>query len=347
MVGAPHPRRSSGFYAVGVVNRRRHAPLFRQVAAINGIVLVVACLLTAVVLAPGDLGSVAPEEAAILVGALGAIAVLNLLVLRRAFAPLERLAALSRRVDPTRPGQRVPTTGPASEATELAHAFNEMLERLEDERRESSRRVLEGQEAERLRVAQELHDEVGQTLTAVLLQLGRIEKAVPDGLRDSVDEAQETARASLEDVRRIALELRPEALDDLGLACALQALTARMSDGTGVRVTCNGVRDLPPLAPDAELVLYRVAQEALTNVVRHSGSATAELRLQRASGQLTLAVRDDGCGLEPDTPDGTGMRGMRERANLVGARLEVGALPSGGTEVRLELPVSEDGRWGR
>jgi two-component system, NarL family, sensor histidine kinase UhpB len=120
-----------------------------------------------------------------------------------------------------------------------------------------------------------------------------------------------------------------------------------MSDGTGVRVTCSGVRDLPSLAPDAELVLYRVAQEALTNVVRHSGSATAELRMQRASGQLTLAVRDDGCGLEPDAPDGTGMRGMRERANLVGARLDVGALPQGGTEVRLELPVSEDGRWGR
>src|SRR3954470_848779 len=90
MVGAPHPRRSNAFYAVGVGNRRRHAPLFRQVAAINGIVLVVACLLTAVVLAPGDLGSVAPEEAAILVGALGAIAFLNLLVLRRAFAPLAR-----------------------------------------------------------------------------------------------------------------------------------------------------------------------------------------------------------------------------------------------------------------
>ena len=328
-------------------NRRRHAPLFRQVAAINGIVLVVACLLTALVLAPGDLGTVAPEEAAILVGALVAIAVLNLLVLRRAFAPLERLAALSRRVDPTRPGQRVPTTGPESEATELAHAFNDMLARLEDERRESSRRVLEGQESERLRVAQELHDEVGQTLTAVLLQLGRIEKAVPDGLRDSVGEAQETARASLEDVRRIALELRPEALDDLGLASALQALAVRMSDGTGVRVTCHGVRDLPALGPDAELVLYRVAQEALTNVVRHSGSATAELRLQRASDRLILAVRDHGRGLGVDTPDGTGMRGMRERANLVGAGLEVGASPQGGTEVRLDLPVSEDGRWQR
>jgi two-component system sensor histidine kinase UhpB len=114
-----------------------------------------------------------------------------------------------------------------------------------------------------------------------------------------------------------------------------------------VRVTCSGVRDLPPLSPDAELVLYRVAQEALTNVVRHSGSATAELRLQRASDLLTMAVRDDGCGLPPDTPDGTGMRGMRERANLVGAMLDAGAHPRGGTEVRLELPVSEDGRWGR
>jgi two-component system sensor histidine kinase UhpB len=323
-----------------VVTRRRHATLFRQVAAINGIVLVVACLLTAVVLAPDDLGSVAPEEAAILLGGLIAVAVLNLLVLRRAFVPLERLAALSRRVDPTRPGQRVPTTGPQSEATELAHAFNEMLTRLEDERRESSRRVLEGQEAERLRVAQELHDEVGQTLTAVLLQLGRVEKAVSDDLRPAVGEIQETARSSLEDVRRIALELRPEALDDLGLASALQALAGRISEGARVRVTCHGLRELPPLEPDAELVVYRVAQEAMTNAVRHSGSATVELRVQRASDGLRLAVVDEGRGLDPDAADGTGLRGMRERANLVGAHLVVGPRAQGGTEVRLELPWS-------
>lgn len=331
-----------------VRDRRRHAPLFRRVAAINGIVLVVACVLTAVVLAPHDLGAVAPEEAGILAGALIAVAILNLLVLRRAFIPLERLAALIRRVDPVRPGQRVSAAaGPRSEATELAAAFNDMLARLEAERRESSRRVLAGQEAERLRVAQELHDEVGQTLTAVLLQLGQIEKAVPEALRERVAETQETARASLDDVRRIALELRPEALDDLGLASALQALAGRLGERTGVRVSVRADRDLPALSPEAELVVYRVAQEALTNVVRHADSPTVEVRLERGPDRLTLRVLDDGRGIEPDTAEGTGLRGMHERANMVGADLRVGPRRPRGTEVRLDVPLAEDGPWWR
>jgi two-component system sensor histidine kinase UhpB len=347
MVGAPHPRSSSGSYAVGVVNRRRHAPLFRQVAAINGIVLVVACVLTAVVLAPGDLGSVAPEEAAILVGALGAIAVLNLLVLRRAFAPLERLAALSRRVDPTRPGQRVPTTGPASEATELAHAFNDMLERLEDERRESSRRVLEGQEAERLRVAQELHDEIGQNLTAALLQLARVRKRAGPELQEEVGAATETVRSNLDDLRRIAQRLRPQALDELGLTSALSQFSARLSAQAGLPIEAHLDSHLPALTREEELVIYRVAQEALTNVVRHAGATRSELALERGPDRLTLRVADDGHGIDSNGHASGGIRGMHERAALIHADLSVVRRDGGGTEVVLHVPLSPDGLWYR
>jgi two-component system sensor histidine kinase UhpB len=212
-----------------------------------------------------------------------------------------------------------------------------MLERLESERRESTRRVLDAQESERLRVSRELHDEVGQTLTAVLLQLGRIAKRAGPELAPELEEAQERARDTLEEVRRISRELRPEALDDLGLASALVALTERF----GLEVTRRLERELPPLDEEAELVIYRVAQEALTNVARHSGSASVELELASSNGTVTLRVLDEGRGI--DAEDGGGLRGMRERAVLVGAKLRVGRRAAGGTEVRLDVPLREGG----
>jgi two-component system sensor histidine kinase UhpB len=313
----------------------RYTPLFQRVAATNAIVLVAACIVTIVVVSPHKLSSFAVDEALVLLAALVLVAAINLSLLRRALGPLEALTALARRVDLTRPGQRVPVSPYQSEASELAATFNEMLERLESERRESTRRVLDAQESERLRVSRELHDEVGQTLTAVLLQLGRIAKRADPEFAGELDEAQEKARETLEEVRRISLELRPEALDDLGLASALVALSERF----GLDVTRRLERDLPQLDQEAELVIYRVAQEALTNVARHSGSERAALHLESSNGMVTLRVRDEGRGIDAD--DGGGLRGMRERAVLVGAQLNVGRRPSGGTEVRLDVPVRE------
>jgi two-component system, NarL family, sensor histidine kinase UhpB len=195
-------------------------------------------------------------------------------------------------------------------------------------------------------VARELHDEVGQSLTALLLQLDRAAKQAGAPLRDQVAEAQEAARSTLEDVRRIALELRPEALDDLGLISALEALCDRLAERTGLRVARRLARDFPALGEEAELVIYRVAQEALTNVVRHSGAATAQLRLDHRADMVTLVVVDEGRGLDPDA-DGGGLRGMRERAMLIGADLSVESRPAGGVAVRLEVPLQGDGLWSR
>ncbi len=315
-------------------------PLFQRVAATNALLLVAACLVTILVLSPRKLSSFAADEAGVLVGALALVAVVNLYLLRRVVGPLQQLTALAREVDVTRPGQRMPTPAPASEAGELALTFNEMLARLEEERRESTRLVLAAQEAERLRIAQELHDQVGQTLTAVLLQLSRIHARVPSGLRADVDEVQDAARASLEDVRRIAIELRPEALDDLGLPSALEALANGFAQRSGLRVIRRIKIDLPPVSPETELVIYRVAQEALTNVARHAGTDEAELTLNTDDGQLALTVSDRGCGLQDDQAEGAGMRGMRERATLIGAQLRIERDPSGdGTRLRLVIPV--------
>jgi two-component system sensor histidine kinase UhpB len=295
------------------------------------------------VLSPGKFHSFAASEAIVLGASLAAVVVINLVLLRRALGPLEALTALARRVDLTRPGQRVPVGRYQSEVTELATTFNEMLARLENERRDATRRVLAAQEGERLRIAQELHDEVGQTLTAVLLQLGRTARRADPELGTELLETQETARASLEEVRRISRELRPEALDDLGLSSALVALTERLSQNTGLNVKRELDRELPPLSEEAELVIYRVAQEALTNVARHADTDRAELTLTGTNGRLTLRVLDDGIGLDPRRGEGGGLRGMRERAVLVGAELTVSRRPERGTEVRLDLPVSEAG----
>jgi two-component system sensor histidine kinase UhpB len=237
----------------------------------------------------------------------------------------------------------MPGAEPTSEAGELALTFNEMLSRLEAERRESTARVLRAQEDERLRIAQELHDEVGQDLTAVLLGLSRVASRAPDGLRDDVGSVQDAVRGSLEEVRRIALELRPEALDDLGLENSLAVLAERFSHQLGLDVAFEIASHLPPLPSETELVTYRVAQEALTNVARHSASTRATLTLEHRERSLLLTVRDYGLGLPRHAVAGAGIRGMRERAALVGARLELGNPSSGpGCEVRLEVPLGEE-----
>jgi two-component system sensor histidine kinase UhpB len=235
----------------------------------------------------------------------------------------------------------MPDAAPTSEAGELALTFNEMLERLQAERREATGRVLAAQEAERLRIAQELHDQVGQELTAVLLLLSRVQSRAPEELRASVLAARDAVRSSLEDVRRIAIELRPEALDDLGLESALAVLCDRFAERSGLEISCRVRSDaLPSLSREVELVIYRVAQEALTNVARHSGDDAAELTLERGDGSVVLAVRDSGRGLDPTQSDGSGIRGMRERAGLVGATVEVrNRDPGPGAEAVLRVPI--------
>jgi two-component system sensor histidine kinase UhpB len=314
-------------------------PLFQRVAGINALLLIAALVVTLRVLAPRKFSSFAADEAAVLIAALALLVLANLVLLRRVVRPLEALIALARRVDLSRPGERMPGAAPTSEAGELALTFNEMLARLEAERREATGRVLAGQEAERLRIAQELHDQVGQELTAVLLGLARIQGRLQTPLREELIEVQEAVRTSLEDVRRIALELRPEALDDLGLVSALAVLGERFAQRSGVAVSQQIDEELPALDAESELVVYRVAQEALTNVARHSGANRAELALRAEPPGVVLTVSDGGHGLAAGSEPGTGIRGMRERAALIGAGLELDSGPDGGCQVRLSVAV--------
>ena len=320
---------------------RGYVSLLQRVAVVNVLLLLVAVALTIVILVPGHTSSYKiDQEGIVLVVAVGLMVLLNLLLLRRIMRPLQQLTAVARRVDLADPRPPLPEVTTNSEAGELALTFNQMLTRLRAERQQATGRVLAGQEAERLRIAQELHDQVGQELTAALLVLSRVQARAPDELRQAVVDAQDSVRASLEDVRRIAIELRPEALDDLGLESALAVLCDRFAERLAVDVSCRIDPALPELSADAELVIYRVAQEALTNVARHSGSHRAELILQPEDGHILLSVRDEGSGLDRDAAPGSGIRGMRERAGLIGATLEIRERhPGPGAEVRLEVPV--------
>ncbi|MEU9592667.1 HAMP domain-containing sensor histidine kinase [Streptomyces sp. NPDC048219] len=276
-------------------------------------------------------------EAAVLVGGMAVMLVANGALLRWGLSPLDRLTKLMTTVDLLRPGQRLPVSG-GGEVPELIRTFNAMLDRLEHERATSSARVLLAQEAERRRIAQELHDEVGQSMTAILLVLGRAADDADQPLRDELHQAQEITRESLDEVRRLVRRLRPGVLDDLGLISALTSLTHDFATHTGLRVVRRFEADLPALDHETELVLYRVAQESLTNAARHADAERLEVGLGRADGAVVLTITDDGRGIEAAC-EGAGIRGMRERALLIGAALDITSAPGAGTRIRLAAPV--------
>ena len=307
----------------------RHIPLFWRLFIPNATVLLAAAVVLHLEPANGRIPAIG--------GGVAMMLVVNLVLMRRAVTPLERLTDLMRRVDPLRPGERIPSPRAESEVSVLTETFNEMLDRLETERRVSLRRALSEREAERRRVADELHDEIGQNLTALALQLDRLHKRSPEDLRDEVVDLRDSVLASIEDVRGVVRTLRPEGLDALGLPAALTSLTTRLTQRTGIRIVRELQRDLPALDDDQKLVLYRVAQESVTNAIRHADAHCIAIALSAHGELVELTVRDDGVGIDdrPGATDG-GIRGMRERALSIGGRLVVQRRADGpGTEVRL------------
>lgn len=279
-------------------------------------------------------------QLAILGGGLVVVLAGNLMLLRTSLRPLYELSHAMGRIDLLKPGERLRAAG-GRELTTVIAAFNDMLARLERERRVSSSRALGRQEDERRLIARELHDQVGQGLTALLLQLKHAAADSSGPALSAIGEAQEIARENLDEVRRIARRLRPTVLDDLGLVYALAALADAAEDQSDVAVIRNLDHDAPRVSPTAELALYRIAQEALTNVARHASASIVELALRPGDdGQaLLLEVNDNGRGMlyAADVEAG-GIRGMRERALAIGADLSVTTRPGGGTSVAVSVP---------
>jgi signal transduction histidine kinase len=207
---------------------------------------------------------------------------------------------------------------------------------------DSFRRVVEAQELERRRLARELHDETGQALTSILLGLKALEERMADrASRAAAEELRELVVSTLQDVRRLAVELRPSALDDFGLVAALERLTASFTEQTGISVDFQTALADERLPGEVETALYRIVQESLTNVVKHARARRVSILLARKGGTVKAVVEDDGQGFDEatQTGDGYGLVGMRERLALLGGRLEVESGRDAGTTIAAEVPV--------
>jgi two-component system sensor histidine kinase UhpB len=220
----------------------------------------------------------------------------------------------------------------------LVQAFNRMLGRLEDERSRTAAAVLQGQEAERARVARDLHDECNQALTAVLLRLEAHVHDAPPALEADLRETKTVAIAAMDELLRLARELRPAALDDHGLEAALRTQLERFTDATGVPAVLRCYDPLADLPDHEQTVVYRIVQESLSNVTRHADASSVVVEVGRDHGRPVVLVVDDGVGFSPGAEtDGIGLVGMRERARLARGRVQVSSTPGRGTAVELRL----------
>jgi two-component system sensor histidine kinase UhpB len=321
-------------------SRQRRPSIARQALVSSSLLL--ALIFVLLIVTPVTVSApIRASEIVVLVLAFIALLALNVVRIRRAFAPLRTFAAQMEQVDLRHP--ELAQIGGSSESQELAaftDAFNAMLERLADERRAGSRAALLAQERERLRIARALHDEAGQNLTAVILEIERAAAQGPESERDRMAELATELQSTLDEIRRISRELRPEALDDLGLINALIALSTRAARQGDLQIERHLSEELPPLSSEQELVIYRVAQEALTNVLRHAEASHCVIELRSNDGRIDLTVSDDGRGM-PSIIEGEaiGIEGMRERALLAGGSLAVEPGDGAGTIVRLSVPL--------
>ncbi|HEX2105625.1 MAG TPA: sensor histidine kinase [Solirubrobacteraceae bacterium] len=221
----------------------------------------------------------------------------------------------------------------------LRQAFDRMLERVDTERARTAGAVLRAQESERARVARDLHDEANQALTGVLLRLQATAERAPADLRAELRETQGVATQAMEELLRLARELRPAALDDLGLAAALRTLVAEFGRRAGVSADFTlepGALD--GLDEDAQIVVYRVVQEGLSNVARHCGAHRVCVSAVREGDDAVVRIDDDGRGFDAATAGaGLGLTGMRERAVLAGGRVAVRSVPGQATLIELRL----------
>jgi two-component system sensor histidine kinase UhpB len=261
---------------------------------------------------------------------------------RRRLRPLEDLVEAMEKVDLSSPRPLLPASidgvGETEEVARIELAFLRMMRRLEAERRRAGSAALHAQEEERARVARDLHDEVNQSLTGLLLRLEAAREAAPPELESELAETKALANQAMTELLSLARQLRPTALDDLGLVAALEGQVDRLGGEIVTSLEVEG--DFSDLGGDAQLVVYRVAQEALSNADRHSGAGRVEVRLRRSKGDgVALEVADDGRGFAFDESQrGLGIGGMRERALLIGAELTIESRPDSGTTVRLDVP---------
>jgi two-component system, NarL family, sensor histidine kinase UhpB len=323
-------------------------PLFYKLVIANGAITLAAILICASVVARLHDPSTGVAGVVLPVGliAFAVVVAVNALVVRLALSPLRALEDAAEEIRAGHDSARV-VESPLSDAStaRLIGTFNAMLDSVETYRRrlrEIANRALDAGENERLRLSHELHDEVAQSLTALLVQL-RVARANGQS-GDQLAAVAEQLSAIIEEVRALASRLRPPALDMLGLGAAVSAHARNVSATSGVRVTTVIDNVDGALPKEAELAMYRLVQEALLNVVRHSDSDEVKLEIRRRNGQVEATVKDQGRGFELDSAisnGALGLIGMYERAGYVGGKVNIDSAPGQGTTVRIEIPIEE------
>jgi two-component system sensor histidine kinase UhpB len=316
-------------------------PLLTQVLCVNAALICATVLASSLVWRPdAQAAGVEGTRSLVLIAAVLATVLVNGLVLRRRFEPLGLVIDAMEAVD-FGPGSAPPSM-PEPDSAEVARlhsAFTRMLSRLEAESSRTAIAVQQAQEAERARLARDLHDEANQAVTGVLLRLEATMHHAPAELRAELRETQEVATQAMEELLRLARELRPAALDDLGLDAALRTKV----DEFGRRCALRTHLELAPggldaLDPDEQLVVYRVVQEGLSNAAQHARASSVSVGLAREGAATVLRIADDGTGFDAACPTaGLGLTGMRERAALAGGRLTIDSAPGRGTTVELRL----------
>jgi len=319
----------------------RRTALLSQVLTVNTL-LVVATVFAASVAARLDLGDTASSrQFLVLVAAILATLLANNFLMRRRFAPLEALTRTMEAVDLTVPGVRAhPQDGESIDITRLRESFNLMISRLESERTGSATAVLRAQEAERARVARDLHDEVNQALAAVSLRLAATAEHAPPEFAEELAETQRLAGQAMQELLGLARELRPAALDDHGLLPALRTQVRLFGERWGIAAhfAADGTR--PQLGEFEQLVVYRVVQEALSNIARHAHAGSVKVTVLGCNTtHVKVTIVDDGEGFHLNRlrEGASGLAGMRERAMLAGGHLEIVSTPGAGTNVELTV----------
>jgi two-component system sensor histidine kinase UhpB len=312
--------------------------LLFQVLSVNVLLVAGTTVVAAIALDVRVGGALTEREILVLGLALVATLLGNWLLLRRRFIPLDRLISAMEQIDHAIPGGKVVACDrvDSSEAHRLEAAINRMLARLEAARREAGRAGIQAQERERGRIARDLHDEVNQALTAVSLRLQASIEHAPADLSRELTETKRLAGQAMEELLTLARQLRPAVLDDLGLLPALKSQVRDFSDQTGIPAAFSVTGQVPELAPEQQLVVYRVTQESLSNVAQHSEARTVDVELSFAD-RTVLRIVDDGRGFVSEREGGLGLSGMRERALLAGGELSIWSAGGHGTRVELTL----------
>ena len=317
----------------------RRGTLLTQVLLVNLLLIAAAVIAASIASNPENSLRDSASIGLVLGFALAATVAVNIWLLSRRFEPLQRLVTEMQTADLSKPPEPPAVTEGPVEVVSLERSFHAMLERLEAERRGAANAALSAQERERERIARDLHDEVNQALTALLLRLAAVRRQAPDPeVAAELAEIGSLISRAMSELLDLARGLRPTPRDALGLKAALATLVEEVEREAGIAAGFEAEGELDGVPDDVQLVTYRVAQEAVTNVIQHADAGHLRVRLiGAADGAIELRVSDDGTGYAGGrSNERLGIAGMRERALLCGGELTVESEPGAGTRVTLQ-----------